>query len=233
MLTMSFQTAAEPSESADRVLPNQVTSDERLWEHFAKTGCARSFNIINDRYWPRVRGFILRRIGDEATADDLTQQVFVRILRNKAKFDPARNFSTWCHTIANNVLKNHYRGLSRNRIHCFTDVTGRSSTTPRQRPADPVYDVQSRAALPDVEAYREELRVELRRTLMSMDPKYREPFFLHVMRGYSYQEVSEQLGESVGTVKARAQKVRSELREVLAVFRTDHDVSDIEQLIDR
>ena len=97
-------------------------SDEEVFGHYARTGSEESFQTIFKRYQPRIHGFLVKRINDPVIADDLTQNIFVRILRNANKFDTNRDFSKWVFTIVNNVLKNHYRTLSRDRMHAFTDM---------------------------------------------------------------------------------------------------------------
>ena len=180
-------------------------------EEYVRSGSEEAFAEVFERYRPRIRSFLLKRLGDEALAEDLTQNIFVRILRNAHKFDPRRDFSTWAFTIVNNVLKNHYRTVSRNRLHCFSDVAPREA----ERRADPIATVPSPRSGPDAEAYRGELRAELARALEQLDPALRDPFLLYQVEGIPFPEIASQLEISLHAARGRAQRARRELKQVL------------------
>ena len=206
------RSSADPT----RPPPGESSSDELVWAHFARTECERSFEVIFARYAPRIRGFLLRRIGDEAQAEDLTQNVFVRLIRAKSTYDPRRNFSTWAHTIASNVLKNHYRSASRNRLDLFTDLRPRPAARAGLPTVDPVFDAVADEPSPDVEAYRNQLRTRVAQAVAQVDPACRAAFLLHQMEGLPYEAVADRLGLPIGTVKHRAQRAKAEVRRALA-----------------
>lgn len=197
--------------------PTSESSDEAAFAYFAQTGCEDAFQIIFHRYERRIRNFLLKQIGDEAQAEDLTQNIFVRVLRNAGKFDPTRDFSTWCFTIVHNVLKNHYRSVSRNRMDHFSDLAPREMLR-STRSVDPVLNAPCPGAAPDTNTYRGELRAELGEALARLDPSIRDPFVLSQIEGNSYPHISESLALPVSTVKSRTNRARAELRQVLAAF---------------
>lgn len=191
-------------------------SDEEVFGHYARTGSEESFQTIFKRYHPRIHGFLVKRINDPVIADDLTQNIFVRILRNAKKFDTNRDFSKWVFTIVNNVLKNHYRTLSRDRMHAFTDLAV-------ENPGDPGapstgFDAPSEDRGPDREAYCSQLREELNGALQQLDPQLREVFVLYQVDGNPYRDVAEKLGLPLETVKHRSGRARTQLRHVLTAF---------------
>lgn len=193
------------------------TSDEAVFARYAATGCEASFQMIHARYRSRIRGFLLRRVGDVDVAEDLTQNVFVRIVRARASFDPRRNFSTWSHTIASNLLKNHYRTVSRSRVHSFTYL----ESTAEEGASNSPYDVPSTAPTPDEEAYRAQMSARLDAALQSIPEVFRVPFRMHEVDGETYDVVSERLGVPVGTVKSRMYRARAQLKRSLAAFSTE------------
>lgn len=199
-------------------IPSKDESDEMLFARFVNDECERSFNIIYTRHEPRIRGFILGRIGDPSITEDLTQNVFMRITRAKHSYDSAQGeFSTWCHTIANNCLKNHYRTVSRNRMQNFSDLTLRGSLRTRNA-ADPIYDAPCPNRTPDQEAYLSELREQLDEKFAALPQRNRDPFVQHQVDGLTFDLIAESIGIPVGTVKSRAHKARSLLRTKMNIY---------------
>ena len=81
-------------------------------------GEERAFQELVERYQTRLLNFIYRTIGDREKAEDLVQEVFIRVYRHLHRFDRSKKFSTWAYTIASNLAKNELRNRSRNRSCC-------------------------------------------------------------------------------------------------------------------
>src|SRR5215213_8327466 len=82
-------------------------------------GEERAFSELVERYQTRLLNFIYRTIGDREKAEDLVQEVFIRVYRHLHRFDPQKKFSTWIYTIASNLAKNELRNRSRNPLVLF------------------------------------------------------------------------------------------------------------------
>jgi RNA polymerase sigma-70 factor (ECF subfamily) len=76
-------------------------------------GDRRAFDVLVDRYQRRLLNFVYRTIGDRERAEDLVQEVFIRVHRHLHRFDQSKKFSTWIYTIASNLAKNELRNRSR------------------------------------------------------------------------------------------------------------------------
>src|SRR3979490_3581221 len=76
-------------------------------------GEERAFQELVERYQTRLLNFIYRTIGDREKAEDLVQEVFIRVFRHLHRFDQTKKFSTWIYTIASNLAKNELRNRSR------------------------------------------------------------------------------------------------------------------------
>ena len=72
-------------------------------------GEERAFQELVERYQTRLLNFIYRTIGDREKAEDLVQEVFIRVYRHIHRFDRTKKFSTWVYTIASNLAKNELR----------------------------------------------------------------------------------------------------------------------------
>src|SRR6476661_2529018 len=75
-------------------------------------GEERAFQELVERYQTRLLNFIYRTIGDREKAEDLVQEVFIRVYRHLHRFDRSKKFSTWAYTIASNLAKNELRNRS-------------------------------------------------------------------------------------------------------------------------
>ena len=82
-------------------------------------GESRAFDELVNRYQNRLLNFVYRTTGDRERAEDLVQEVFVRVYRHIHRFDRSRKFSTWIYTIASNLAKNELRNRSRNPLVLF------------------------------------------------------------------------------------------------------------------
>ncbi len=89
-------------------------------EHLA--GDPQAFGTLVDRYQTRLLNFINRTIGDRERAEDLVQEVFIRVFRHLHRFDQTKKFSTWIYTIASNLAKNELRNRSRNPLVLFQTI---------------------------------------------------------------------------------------------------------------
>jgi len=85
-------------------------------------GEERAFEELVVRYQTRLLNFIYRTVGDRERAEDLVQEVFIRVYRHLHRFDRSKKFSTWVYTIASNLAKNELRNRSRNPLVLFQSI---------------------------------------------------------------------------------------------------------------
>lgn len=191
---------------------NDMT-DEQLFQHYTD-GDAEAFRVLVERYEPRIQGFLRKRLNDEERVQDLAQDTFLRIHRARQSYDPSRKFSTWIHTIANNLLKNEFRNRSRRRETTFSDI--RPETSPSGGPSRPV-EFESPGSDPERDAYRSELREAIDTAIERMDEHHRIPFVMREVEDRTYEEIAEAIGIPVGTVKSRLNRARNAFRTLLPV----------------
>jgi RNA polymerase sigma-70 factor, ECF subfamily len=205
--------AAEPNAAALEHAPLHQLTDEQLFQRYTN-GDPDVFRVLVQRYEPRIQGFLRKRLNDEERVEDLTQDTFLRIHRARESYDPSRKFSTWIHTIANNLLKNEFRNRSRRRETTFTDL--RPETSVSGGASRPV-EFEARGADPEREAYRSELREAIDTAIERMDEHHRVPFVMREVEDLSYEEIAEAIGIPVGTVKSRLNRARNAFRALLPV----------------
>src|SRR3981081_2922658 len=95
-------------------------------------GEERAFSELVTRYQTRLLNFVYRTIGDREKAEDLVQEVFIRVYRHLHRFTASKKFSTWVYHIASNLAKNELRHRSRNPLVLFQTIT--KNWTDEERP---------------------------------------------------------------------------------------------------
>lgn len=174
-----------------------------------KCGEPESFRLLLRRYQNPVYGYVCRLIDDPFEAEDVTQDVFVKVFRKVEGFRGQCAFKTWLYRIAANESSNRRRWFSRHRARM---VTERADDVSRDALAERMPD-PSRGPFEQIE--RLEHRDILNRALSSLYPRYREAVVLRDVCGFTYNEIAETLEVSLGTVKSRILRGREGLKRYL------------------
>ncbi len=154
----------------------------------ARGGSTVAFAELYDRYVDRVYGFILRRVGDHALAEDLTADVFTRMLRSIDTFTyKGKDPIAWLLTIARNRVHDHFRS-GRFRLEQTTELSGMDLADPGPQPS---------AGLE-----RSAVVAEVRAALTKLKPDHAEVLHLRFVEELSVTEVAQLLGRREGAVRA-------------------------------
>lgn len=148
-------------------------------------------------YIPQLRGYAASLTGSRPDADDLVQEMLLRVCRHRDQFQEGTNLRAWLHTILRNVFYSN-----------------------RRRERRMVQDVDGRHAAGLAEAPDQEWRLRFGELLEALDeikPEQRESITLVVMAGLSYEEAAEVCGCAVGTIKSRINRARDRLAVLLDV----------------
>jgi RNA polymerase sigma-70 factor (ECF subfamily) len=157
------------------------------------------------RHTRRVFGLCYRFTGNPTEAEDLSQEVFLRIYRTLPSYRSAFGaFPTWLTSVTRNLLVDHYRRTRRDRI---TDSI--EDAMPK------LEEKHSSAKTPDRLAQAAELSVQLQRGLARLSPELREAVILRDLQGLEYNEIQLVLQVPEGTVKSRINRGRIELARIL------------------
>lgn len=166
-------------------------------------GEERAFQELVERYQTRLLNFIYRTIGDRERAEDLVQEVFIRVYRHIHRFDTTKKFSTWIYTIASNLAKNELRNRSRNPLVLFQTIT--SNRTEDERPLQ----FEDYTTQPDDMFQKRHLRSLVEQTVEQLPEHHRQVFVLREIEGKSYEEIAEITDCNLGTVKSRLNRARN------------------------
>jgi len=183
--------------------------DARLVQAFLD-GQSRAFDELVGRYQARLLNFIYRTIGDRERAEDLVQEVFIRIYRHLHRFDQTKKFSTWAYTIASNLAKNELRNRSRNPLVLFQAL--RKNWEADHRPIQ-FEDFNSR---PDDMFHKRHLRTLVEQSVERLPEHHRVVFVLRELEGKTYEEIADITGCNLGTVKSRLNRARNSFAAIIA-----------------
>jgi RNA polymerase sigma-70 factor (ECF subfamily) len=157
-------------------------------------GEERAFQELVSRYQTRLLNFVYRTIGDREKAEDLVQEVFIRVYRHIGRFDRSKKFSTWIYTIASNLAKNELRNRSRNPLVLFQTI--KKNWQDEDRPLQ----FEDTTARPDDLYRKRHLRELVEEAVAKLPEHHREVFVLRELEGKSYEEIAEITSCNLGTV---------------------------------
>jgi RNA polymerase sigma factor (sigma-70 family) len=184
-----------------------AASDEELMLAYAR-GDAAAFETLYGRHKGPVFRFVLRSVKGNAEAEEIFQDVWMRAIEARGRYQPKAKFTTWLYTIAHNRLVDHWRAKGLTLVSVDGDGDDEAET---QLPAGPSAEPQRRA----------EGRQTVRRLLdaiASLPAVQREAFLLHEESGLSVAEIAAVSGVNEETAKSRIRYAMNKLREVV-----DHD----------
>ncbi len=175
-------------------------------------GEERAFTELVERYQTRLLNFVYRTIGDREKAEDLVQEVFIRVYRHLHRFDRSKKFSTWAYTIASNLAKNELRNRSRNPLVLFQTIQKNHQDDDRPLQFE---DPNSR---PDDMYRRRHLRQIVEESVAKLPEHHRNVFILRELEGKSYEEIAEITDCNLGTVKSRLNRARNSFAEIIGPY---------------
>jgi RNA polymerase sigma-70 factor (ECF subfamily) len=172
-----------------------------------KNDVAGAFEQLVERYQHRLLGVLFHLVGRMEEAEDLTQDVFLRIYRARKGYRPRAKFSTWLFTVANNVAANHVRGKRRKRLVSFGKPVADSQG---MQPAEE--RVQAREGTPSTQMRQAELAEIVREAVGELGDEQKLAVLLNKFEEMSYAEIAEVMGRSEPAVKSLLARARMSLR---------------------
>lgn len=189
------------------VMPHRADelSDEHLMDRLAGPEVEAALSTLYARYGRTVFGMGVKLLGDRSLAEELVQEVFLRVWRSSHTFDSSRgSFSTWLYRVTRNVALDLYRNRAR-RVEPVPDGDSRIAATRDSSPG------------PQEIVDESWLSWRISRALEGLDAAHRDVIVLAYFQGLSQREISRQTGIPLGTVKTRTSRALKRLRKGLMV----------------
>jgi len=194
----------------DRAQQGNQPSDEELIARF-QNGDAYAFDLLVRRYKDPLLNFIFRFLGDLVEAEDIVQETFYRVYKNKHYYKEVAKFSTWIYTIAGNLAKTELRRRKRRKVFSIHKETA----------------TEKELELPDLKADPEKevntivTEKIIQKAITTLPQKFRQVIVLRDIQGFSYEEISGIINVPLGTVKSRVNRARLKLQEDLSFLLED------------
>jgi len=185
----------------DDIIERCLDGDQSAWDEIVRL------------YWRKVFNIAYKFVGRHDLAEDLTQEVFLKLFKSLDTFDRRANFQTWLISVSRNLCIDHYRSVRKERESIARDVD----------PADLAPVAPGRSAYAELELRD---RVELLRiALDTLAPTLRTAVMLRDIQELTYQEIADRLKLPEGTVKSRINRGRTELARQIQNLRQQQDAS--------
>ena len=164
---------------------------------------ASSFSELLGRNRSLVVNYLSRMVANRAIAEELAQDVFVRVYRSRRTYEPTAKFSTWLYRITTNVALNHFRDSKRNQNQISLDV---------QDAIQVRREAQDRTLLIEDRLVREVVARQIRHAIRALPPKQRAAVIMHKYDEMDYAQIALVLGCSSSSVKALMFRAYEKLR---------------------
>ena len=196
---MSADASSAPPPATDEIIERCLNGDQAAWESIVRIYRRKIFNVA------------YKFVGRHDQAEDLTQDVFLKLYKSLDTFDRRANFQTWLISVSRNLCIDHYRAVRKERETINRDVDPADfapvSTDPR---ADTQLEQRDRVRL-------------LRQALDKLAPTLRTAVMLRDIQELTYQEIADKLHLPEGTVKSRINRGRTELARQIQKLRDQQD----------
>ena len=178
---------------------------------------AAAFEELMLRYQSRLLSVLEHLVGSRDQAEDLTQEVFLRVYRSRKSYVPGAKFSTWLYTIANNAASNALRRRSRRRE---VSLKVRDSGPMGNNPLEKAVQASS-SLMPARQLAKAEMQDIIQLALESLNDRQRMAVLLSKFEGMSYADIAEAMELTPQAIKSLLSRARVNLREVLEPYVED------------
>ncbi|MBU6375501.1 MAG: sigma-70 family RNA polymerase sigma factor [Bdellovibrionales bacterium] len=171
--------------------------NQKIMTAFQK-GESWAFGEIYQIFFSPIQRYVQLRVGDVAVAQELTQEIFLKIFRFSSKYTVGLTFTTWLWTIARNTVSDFIRKTSAERSSTIFCVFGPDEFPSKDSNAERLLE-------------QRDLRKQLIRSARRLSPLQRKVLWLRLVTQLSYQEISSQLGLTIEAAKSLAHRARVQL----------------------
>ena len=179
-------------------------SDEELMARF-QNGDNYAFDLIVRRYKEQLLNFVYRFVGDLYESEDIVQETFYRVFKNKHYYKEVAKFSTWIYTIASNLAKTELRKRKRRKVFSMN----------QEIPVERELQIPDTESDPEKEVNTAVTEKIIQKAINNLQPKFRQVIILRDIQGFPYEEISSIIKVPLGTVKSRVNRARLKLQDDL------------------
>ncbi len=197
--------------SLDPNLPAEPSPDaaarDLIWMERIKSGDMEALGDLIQAHQHRVIGAVTKMLGDDCDAEDIAQQVFIRVWKSAARYEPTAKFTTWLFTIMRNLVCNELRRRKRH--------PGHSLDAAPEEGERPIQMADRHGKAPDATLLDDELQGAIQHAIDQLPEVQRMAIVLRRYDEFSYEEIGTVLELSVPAVKSVLFRARTDLRQQL------------------
>jgi RNA polymerase sigma-70 factor, ECF subfamily len=190
---------AQPAATTDELIERCLRGDQAAWEAIVR------------QHWRKVFNVAYKFVGKHDEAEDLTQDIFLKVFKSLETFDRRANFQTWLISVSRNLCIDHYRSVRKER-ETIDRAVDPGQLTPASSDAGPHAALEQRDRV-----------VLLREAMQSLPDALRTAVLLRDIQELTYQEIADRLDLPEGTVKSRINRGRTELARQIRRLREQQD----------
>jgi len=183
-------------------------TDEELIKEFQDNETLEAFEILVKRFKDPLTNFVFRFVGDRDASTDIVQDTMIKFYLNKDSYKSFAKFSTWIYTIAGNLAKNELKRRKRRKIFSL-DNNIDDDESKKIQIEDKSFFEPDRLADSNIKSHI------IQNALLKVKPVYREVVILRDIEEFTYEEIADITGLSIGTVKSRINRGRTQLQKLL------------------
>ncbi len=183
-----------------------MISDQELIEKYLK-GDEASLEVLIQRYIRPIYGFVCTYVKNQEVAEDVTQEVFLKVWRNVKKIDKNKNFKSWLYTIAKNTALDFLKKKKSIPFSNFEKEDGRNIL---------IETLSDKAILPDRASELLEDKKTVLRGIGKLSEKYRLVLSLYYYKYLNFREIAQVLQEPINTIKSRHRRGLISLKKILS-----------------
>ena len=163
-------------------------------------GDSKSLDILIEKYLRQIYSFVYKNVGDEAQAEDITQEVFIKVWKNINKFDQNKDFKPWIYQIAKNTSIDYLRKKKSIPFSRFENENGQNfiTDTITEKPANLLENISDKKTLVTA--------------MQGLSVKDQKIINLRHKEGFSFREIAEIFQESINTTKSRYRRTLLSMR---------------------
>jgi RNA polymerase sigma-70 factor, ECF subfamily len=186
-----------------------------------KEGDAGSFELLLNKYRRPLVSYLHRMVQNQAVAEELAQEVFLRVYRARGTYEPAAKFTTWLFRIATHLALNSLRDARHQRREQSVDAAG---------PDDQPLQLADRRANREEQLIAEARLAAVRQAIAALPEKQRAAVLLHKYEAMDYAQIADALGCTVSAVKSLLFRAYESLRVSLAYLAENHKKRPVEDV---
>ena len=187
-------------ESIETLIQRCLRGDQAAWARIVR------------QYWRKVFNVAYKFVGRQEEAEDLTQDIFLKVFKSLATFDRRANFQTWLISVSRNLCIDHYRSVRKERESLDRGVDTDDAGAAGHPEPGPIAALEQRDRV-----------ALLRQALAALPPTLRTAVVMRDLQELSYQEIADKLHLPEGTVKSRINRGRTELARQITLLRGDDE----------